>query len=205
MKMNLLFHASSKPLILLIFILLSGMIPSAKNEIKIPDDFKKATWEALNENAIHLIGKDWMLITAGNSDTNFNMMTASWGGLGWLWEKPVSFIFVRPQRYTYKFTEREPFYTVTFYDEKYRDILQKMGSVSGRTFDKMKNSGLTPFVTENGSIAFKEARIILECKKIYAADIQESAFIHPSLPAQIYPKKDYHKMYIGEIVNVWVK
>ncbi|MBQ5373195.1 MAG: flavin reductase family protein, partial [Bacteroidaceae bacterium] len=49
------------------------------------------------EDVFHLIGKEWMLITAGNIK-HFNTMTASWGGLGWLWNKPVAFIFVRPER-----------------------------------------------------------------------------------------------------------
>ena len=171
----------------------------------VPGEFKKVTWEALKENPIKLIGKDWMLVGAGNVEKGFNMMTASWGGVGWLWEKPVGFIFVRPQRYTHEFTEREGYYTMTFYDEKYRDVLKKMGSVSGRNFDKIKESGLTPFTTENGSIGFKEARIIVECKKLYAGKILEGAFTDPQLAARIYPNKDFHSMYIGEIVNVWVR
>ncbi len=168
-------------------------------------ELKKTTWEALDENAMKLIGKDWMLIAAGNMDKGFNMMTASWGGLGWLWEKPVSFIFVRPQRYTYQFTEREPYYTVCFFDETYKDILRKMGSVSGRNFDKMNKSGLTPFMTEHGSVAFREARIILECRKLYASDVLEKSFIDITLGHKIYPNKDFHRMYVGEIENVWIK
>lgn len=167
--------------------------------------FRKVTWEELDENAIKLIGKDWMLISAGSMENGFNMMTASWGGLGWLWEKPVSFIFVRPQRFTFQFTEREDYYTVTFYDEKYRDVLRKMGTVSGRNFDKINNSGLTPVTTESGSVAFKEARIVLECKKLYASDILEDRFIDTVLAKRIYPQKDFHRMYVGEIMNVWVK
>ncbi len=167
--------------------------------------FRKATWEALDENAIRIIGKEWMLVGAGNVEQGFNMMTASWGGLGWLWEKPVSFIFVRPQRYTHQFTEREEYYTLTFYDEKYRDVLRKMGTVSGRDFDKINQSGLTPFTTENGSIGFREARLILECRKLYADKIAEKAFTDKALGEQIYPNKDFHTMYVGEIVNVWIK
>ncbi len=172
---------------------------------KVPSEFRKVTWEALKENPIKLIGKDWMLVGAGNIEKGFNMMTASWGGVGWLWEKPVSFIFVRPQRYTHQFTEREGYYTMTFYDEQYRDILRMMGTVSGRTFDKIKKSGLTPFTTEKGSIGFKEARIIVECKKLYAGKILEGAFTDKQLAGKIYPNKDFHTMYIGEIVNVWIK
>jgi len=167
--------------------------------------FRKTTWEELDENAIRIIGKEWMLVGAGNRERGFNMMTASWGGLGWLWEKPVSFIFVRPQRFTHEFTEREEYYTITFYDEAYRDVLRKMGTVSGRNFDKINQSGLTPFTTENGSIGFREARLIVECRKLYAGKIEEGAFTDQALGQRIYPNKDFHTMYVGEIVNVWVK
>ena len=59
-------------------------------------------------NPFHMIDKQWMLITAGNEQAA-NTMTASWGGLGILWHKPVSFAFIRPTRYTYEFTERATF------------------------------------------------------------------------------------------------
>ena len=169
------------------------------------EGFKKTTYKDLNENAIKLIGKVWMLEAAGNFKNKFNMMTASWGGVGWLWEKPVSFIFVRPQRYTYQFTERESWYTVSFFPEQYRPALNICGSKSGRDCDKVKESGLTPIETENGSIAFKEARIILECKKLFSTRLQEGDFIIKEIPERIYPTKDFHRMYIGEIVNVFIK
>lgn len=169
------------------------------------NSFKKINPLDFSENAIELIGKQWILEAAGNPDTKFNMMTASWGGLGWLWEKPVSFIFVRPQRYTFEFIENEEYYTLTFYEEKHRNILQKMGSKSGRDIDKMKDSGLSPIKTPNGSVAFKEAKIIIECKKLYATFLKEEDFIDKTLPAKIYPSKDFHKMYVGEILNIWIK
>ena len=52
--------------------------------------------EQLTQNIIDLIGHQWMLITAGNS-ADYNMMTASWGGMGYLWNKPVATIYVRPE------------------------------------------------------------------------------------------------------------
>lgn len=167
--------------------------------------FEKTNWESLNDNAIRLIGKDWMLIGAGTEEKGFNMMTASWGGIGWLWEKPVSFIFVRPQRYTYQFTEREGYYTVCFFAEEHRKALQVCGTKSGRDCDKVKESGLTPIFTPSGCVAFEEAVIILECKKLYAGNIEESNFVDAEVLSSKYPKKDFHKMYVGEIVNVWKK
>ena len=76
-----------------------------KKEQQLADKFRKINPEQLAENAFKLIGKDWMLITAGTRD-KFNMMTASWGGMGNLWMNPVCFTFIRPTRYTYEFAEK---------------------------------------------------------------------------------------------------
>ena len=52
----------------------------------------------IKDNFIEIIGKEWMLVSAGDK-TKFNTMTASWGGVGFLWNKPVVFVFIRPERY----------------------------------------------------------------------------------------------------------
>ena len=54
----------------------------------------------LNDNVFETIGKEWLLVCSGDKE-NFNMMTASWGCLGWLWNKPVAVVFIRPERYTH--------------------------------------------------------------------------------------------------------
>lgn len=68
-------------------------------------------------------------------------MTASWGGLGVLWNAEVSMIFVRPERYTYEFLERETDYSLSFLVEGHRQALQFCGSRSGRDVDKVKETG----------------------------------------------------------------
>ena len=110
----------------------------------------------INENVIRLIGDEWMLVTAGDRE-KFNMMTASWGSMGFLWNKPVVMVFVRPQRYTFEFSEKRDTFTLSFFDERYRRALNVCGSVSGRDTDKVKESGLTPYFTEAGNPAFEEA------------------------------------------------
>ena len=48
------------------------------------------------ENAMKLIGKDWMLLTAEDTkNQRVNAMTASWGMMGVLWNKCVCTVFVR--------------------------------------------------------------------------------------------------------------
>ena len=68
--------------------------------------FREISVEQLKDNPFTLINKDWMLITAGDAEKH-NTMTASWGGVGELWGKYVSTIYIRPQRYTLEFVERE--------------------------------------------------------------------------------------------------
>ena len=163
--------------------------------------FEKIKAEDINDNVFHLIGKDWMLITAGNSES-YNMMTASWGTAGVLWRKPVIITFIRPQRYTYQFLEDNPYFSVSFFPEEHREILNLCGTTSGRDLNKMQIEGLSPIETPNQTIAFKEARLALECRKIYFDDI-DPAFFQLFELEKIYAKKDYHRFYIGEIVHAW--
>ena len=157
----------------------------------------------LRESAPKLVGKDWMMITAGDS-TKFNTMTASWGTLGELWNRPVAIVFIRPQRYTFEFAEKSNYFTLTFYDEQYRDELNIIGTKSGRDTDKITEAGITPIKTNNG-IAFAEGRIVIECRKLYADFLNAESFIDKSIIEKSYPNADFHKVFVGEIINVWSK
>ncbi len=165
--------------------------------------FNKIKPEDLNENVFKMIGSDWMLITAG-SMAKFNTMTAAWGGMGFLWNLNVAFIFIRPQRYTFEFVERNKFFTLSFFTEENRRILNICGSKSGRNCDKIMETGLEPIETELGNIYFEQARLVLECRKIYYDDIKETNFVDKSL-IDIYQRKDFHRMFIGEIIDVIYK
>lgn len=166
---------------------------------------EKTDINIIHDNAIRLIS-EWMLIAAG-SEKSFNMMTASWGGMGYLWNKPVVFIFVRPERYTYYFVENSDHFTLSFFGKEYKKALSVCGSTSGRDTDKVKASGLTPFFTELGTPAFEEAELIVECKKMYAEDMKPASFLDRQPLNSYYGDNGggMHKMYIGEIVNVWKK
>lgn len=171
-----------------------------ENAMKTTDINKLAS-----ENAFELIGKDWMLITAGNS-SDFNTMTASWGGLGWLWNRPVAFVFVRPERYTYDFIERNEQMTLSFFYEQSRKALQICGTKSGRDCDKVKEAGLTPIETESGNVTFAEARMTLECRKLFKADMNEANFLDKSILEKWYgnhPGGSLHTVYVVEIEKVY--
>lgn len=158
----------------------------------------------LGNNFFRSIGEEWMLITAG-TPSDFNTMTASWGGIGILWNKPVAICFIRPTRHTYSFSEREDYFTLTFFTDEYKKILQYCGTNSGKDVNKVEVTGLKPLLTENHSVGFEQARLCLECKKIYFDDMKPEHFLMSGADESFYPKKDYHRMYIAEIVNVYKK
>jgi flavin reductase (DIM6/NTAB) family NADH-FMN oxidoreductase RutF len=157
--------------------------------------------EEIQENIFKLIGNDWMLVCAGTA-IHYNMMTASWGAAGILWRKPIAIAFIRPQRYTTLFLEENPGYTLNFFDEKHRDIMNLCGSKSGREIDKMNIEGLETLETPSGNLIFKQSKLVLECRKIYYDDIKPEFFLSFDIE-KIYAKKDYHRFFIGEIINVW--
>lgn len=166
-------------------------------------EFKEIEPGLITDNAFKVIGADWMLITAGTPQ-DFNTMTANWGGLGYLWNKNVCFCFIRPQRHTYSFVEKADTFTLSFFDEKHRDILNFCGSRSGRDVNKVKETGLVPVHSSSGGIYFEQARLILECRKIYFQDIVGKNFLDQKIQT-FYPTKDYHRMYIGEVVRCFVR
>lgn len=159
--------------------------------------------EELQNDCFTMIGKQWMLVTAGNGE-HVNTMTASWGGLGILWNKPVAFVFLRPQRYTKEFIDSNATLSLSFFDEKHRKMLAYMGRVSGRDEQKIEKANLHVYY-EQETPYFEEANTVLLCRKLYAQDMKEESFQYDSIIAQHYPLKDYHTMYVVEIEKVLTK
>lgn len=169
--------------------------------------FQKVDFQSLSLNAAKEIGEQWMLVTAGSLETpqSYNTMTASWGGWGFLWNKECAFIFVRPQRYTFEFMEKNTYCTLSFFSKEYKKALQFCGSKSGRDYNKAQETGLTPFETEKKSVSFKEACFFLECKIQYKDFLKKENFLYPDIIKTSYAASDFHKMYVAHIENAWIK
>lgn len=162
--------------------------------------FREISVEQLKDNPFTLINKDWMLITAGDGEKH-NTMTASWGGVGELWGKYVSTIYIRPQRYTLEFVEREDYYSLCFFDPAYRETLTLCGRRSGRELDKDQATGLTPLFDREAPY-YQQARLVFLCRKLYRQDLEERCFLDQKALETNYPQRDLHRMFIGEIVSV---
>lgn len=167
------------------------------------NNFIEIKAEELNINPFELIGHDWMLITA-EKDGKANTMTASWGGLGVMWGKNVSYTVIRPQRYTKEFIESSDTFSLSFFDPGYKKQLSYLGAVSGKLEDKIQKSGLTLRHIDN-TPTFEEASMVIVCKKLYAQDFRPEFFIEKDNDEKWYPNKDYHKLYISEVIKILKK
>lgn len=157
----------------------------------------------LKENVFDLIGKQWLLLGAEKSQS-MNAMTASWGGLGVLWNKHVATIYVRPQRYTKQFIDGSDTFSIMVFEESYRKDLSYMGTISGKDEDKTKHCNFHVQHIDNTPY-YEEASLVITCRKAYAQPLAPEFFIDKTLDTKNYPLKDYHTMYIGEIIGVYEK
>lgn len=121
--------------------------------------------EELKCNPFKKFIKEWALLTSGTKE-KFNSMTIKWGTMGTIWGKPIITIFIRPTRYTFNFLNSNDYFTISFYDNKYKKELSIMGTKSGRDIDKVKETNFTPKFLNKG-ITYEEAYETFVCKKCY--------------------------------------
>ena len=142
--------------------------------------------------------------TAGTPE-KFNTCTISWGSLGSIWgnagkAKPIVTIYIHPTRYTNEFLRSNELFTVSFFPEEHRKDLAILGKLSGRDCDKVAKTSLTPEFTD-GTVTFKEATTVLVCRRLYHAPMLKEN-IDPEIVSEIYPDRDAHDIFIGEIMKI---
>jgi flavin reductase (DIM6/NTAB) family NADH-FMN oxidoreductase RutF len=169
-------------------------------------DFVTVTPEEFNENIFNLVSKDWTVITAGEEP---NSMVASWGGVGIMFNKPVTWCFLRANRYTLEKIKETGFYTMCYFPEQHKGDIMPFGTKSGRNTDKMAQTKLTPMLTPAGAPAYEEAKIIIECKLIAAPTVSKDEFYTQEgkdfLQGGYDEAKDWHKLVYGEITKIYIK
>lgn len=166
--------------------------------------FTRIEPEEIEGNFIKNLGENWMLVTAG-TPLSYNTMTASWGGIGIIWEHPVAFITIRNTRYTYEFLQANDIYTLTFFGGAEKEAMRILGTMSGRDGDKVARTDLTPVETPLGSMSFQQATMIIECRKIYENALDPKSIFIDEIAAGYMKNDERHILFFGEMVNVWVK
>jgi len=166
--------------------------------------FKKIAKKELQLNPVDLFAADWPLLTAGNEEKGYNTMTIAWGHIGAIWNKPTMVVYVRPQRYTKGFMDDNECFTVSILPTEYKEALTYLGKTSGRDEDKVSKVGITPIYAQDTTY-FEEAKMVFICRKLYRDTLKEDHFLDQAVSNAVYPEKDFHDVYVGEIVDILVK
>lgn len=162
---------------------------------------KRMEIHGLTLRPFHILDKEWALLIAGREKPN--PMTVSWGGLGTLWNRPVATVYVRPTRFTYDLLNAEPEFTLNLLPEAMRPALELCGSRSGRDTDKWTAAGIAPEPSAAvGAPRVCGARLALECRVLATLDLDPARFLDRSVE-ELYPAKDYHRVYLGEVLAAW--
>jgi flavin reductase (DIM6/NTAB) family NADH-FMN oxidoreductase RutF len=160
----------------------------------------------IGESVFKLVGKDFTVITAGDS-SHYNSMVASWGGWGILFEKPATWCFLRSNRYTLELIRKHHTYTMSYFDDPFKEQIILFGMKSGRDSDKMKESALTPVQTPSGNMTYKEAKLVIECTLVELTTVSPDDFLTPSgrdfIVEAHKETNEYHKLVFGEITGIW--
>jgi flavin reductase (DIM6/NTAB) family NADH-FMN oxidoreductase RutF len=145
--------------------------------------------------------KRWFVLTAGTMEKS-NSMTVAWGSVGGMWEMPFVQVVVRPTRHTFGFMNDSETFTLCSFPAKFRKDLAILGSKSGRDIDKIALTRLTPIKSKAvAAPCFKEADLVIECRKIYWQDLDERNFLSAKI-ADKYPQMDYHRVFFGEMLRI---
>lgn len=173
-----------------------AQVENGFSEINVEDDFSSNGFQWF---------RDAQLLCAGNK-TKENAMTIGWGGIGTLWGRTALTVYVAEKRHTKKFMDESEYFTVMSFDKSTGNVLEYMGSHSGRDGDKAAALGLHTAYTANGTPYYKEATMVIECRIMYAAPFEKGNF-KSDVPKRMYSNfpPGVHTEYIGEVVGAWTK
>ncbi|MCD8186503.1 MAG: hypothetical protein LUD68_08705 [Rikenellaceae bacterium] len=168
--------------------------------------FEQIEPKDIPEDVFTLVNKDFTVLTAGTPEL-YNSMIASWGGWGTLFDKPATWCFLRSNRYTLELIRKDKGYTMSYFDDEYKEDIMPFGMQSGG--DKMKNTRLTAVQTPAGNMTFKEAKLIIECRLFEITTVSPDDFETDDarkFVVDAYAETNgYHKLVFGEIIKVWVR
>jgi Conserved protein/domain typically associated with flavoprotein oxygenases, DIM6/NTAB family len=163
----------------------------------------KIDLKTMTPEVFRVFGTNNALLTAGDRSA-CNTMTVGWCGLGRVWNLPACTVYVRPERYTWSFMEKQDFFTLSVLPAADHDKMVFCGTKSGRDTDKLGACGLSVQYGEGDAPLIAQAEWALVCRKLYAQDLKPE-FVLDSRVDRFYQGEGWHRMYVGEVVEAYAK
>lgn len=157
--------------------------------------------DALRTTHEHLAHGGVFLNIAGETP---NTMTIGWASIGYLWNRPVMTVLVRPQRHSYAMLKKAGEFTVSVPTRNsLRQELAFAGTQSGRDVNKFEGHGLTALPAQQvGAPIVGECGLHFECRVLLTQDMTGDQ-LDDDVARQSYPQRDYHTLFFGEILRCY--
>ena len=150
------------------------------------------------KEAVEFLSKGAFLTTT--AEGKLNTMTIAWGSIGYIWQRPVFMVMVRPSRHTYQMIEASGEFTVSLPLKDMKAALGICGSKSGRDTDKFAAAGLKPTPARQIKTPVIEGcGLHYECRVVFKQTM-DPAQLDQSITEQKYASGDFHTLYFGEIL-----
>jgi flavin reductase (DIM6/NTAB) family NADH-FMN oxidoreductase RutF len=161
---------------------------------------KRMDYMAVAEEAMDRIKQGaFLTVKAGDA---LNVMTIGWAMIGFVWRKPIFMVAVRDSRHTFGVIERAFDFTVSVPTTDRKEAILFCGTKSGREYDKFKECGLEPVQSQKvASPIIHTPGLHFECRIVFKAPM-DPAYLAPEYDS-LYPAKDYHTLYFGEIQDCY--
>ena len=161
----------------------------------------KVDLKVLTPEVFSVFGTNNALLTVGDK-ASCNTMTIGWCGLGRMRNLPACSVYVRPERHTFGLINKHDYFTVSVLPMDMHDKVLFCGTHSGRDVDKFAACGLTVQYGVNDSPFLAEAEWAIVCKKLYTQNMEAASVIDKRV-LKFYETEGWHRMYIGEVVELY--
>ena len=195
-------------IVMLAAAVLSGVLsaeesfPPRKKPLPVTEFYKHFEPTAIAKERGTLFGPGVYLGTAG-TPAHYNTLTLGWGASGILWSRPVAIVYIRENRFSFRYFEQFPVFVLSWYPEQYRKAVYKIfGGKSGRNTDKEKLASFTPVETPDGGVTYLEAEKVVICRKILRQPVPKE-FVPKPLQKHFNTDGYIHIQYTGEVLSTW--
>jgi flavin reductase (DIM6/NTAB) family NADH-FMN oxidoreductase RutF len=166
-------------------------------------EYINITYSEKSDQLISALEKGIFMTTKVNHKVN--TMTIAWGGVNYVWNKPVFVAYVRYTRDTYEMLKNTDEFTINVpLTKDLRKEIGFCGTKSGRDIDKIHecNFTLQDGRTLNTPI-LADCDMHYECKIIYKQAMEPNS-IEKDILNRHYANNDFHVIFYGEIKDSYI-
>ena len=180
-------------------------LPAARHKpLPVSEFYRNFEKAEVNSDSGALFGKRVYLGTAG-TPAAYNTLTLGWGTTGILWGRSVAIVYIRENRFSYRFFEASDIYTLSWYPKQdMQTVIKVFGGTSGRNTDKEKLSGFTPVETPDGGVTYLQADKVVICRKLMRQPVPQE-FVPKNHQGRLNQDGRIHIQYTGEVLSIWKK